>query len=249
MAVAGGRASGLRLVALAVVGFGGLVAAHVWAGLDMDHLQALLRRMRDFGSVGWLALAMLQLVVAVSGILPASLLGIAAGAVYGFAPGFGLAALSTMGGGWVAFALSRSLFRPSIERMLSRRPALRRFDARLAREGWKLVLLLRLSPAMPFSATSYALGLSQVGSRDFLIGTLASLPALAGYVAMGALANAGLGLWGAGWDPLHWGLLAIGLVATVLLTLHIGRLALLPGEAPGEAAERQLSASALDAFS
>jgi uncharacterized membrane protein YdjX (TVP38/TMEM64 family) len=154
-----------------------------------------------------------------------------------------------MGGGWVAFALSRSLFRPSIERMLSRRPALRRFDARLAREGWKLVLLLRLSPAMPFSATSYALGLSQVGSRDFLIGTLASLPALAGYVAMGALANAGLGLWGAGWDPLHWGLLAVGLVATVLLTLHIGRLALLPDAAPGEAAERQLSASALDAFS
>ena len=108
-----------------------------------------------------------------------------------------------------------------------------------------------MSPAMPFSATSYALGLSQVGSKDFLVGTLASLPALAGYVAMEARWR--MPEWAVGrrlWDPLHWGLLAVGLVATVLLTLHIGRLALLPAEASGEAvAERQLSASALDAFS
>ena len=180
---------------------------------------------RDAGPVGWIAFGALQAIVAASGILPASLLGIAAGTAYGLPVGFLLAAISTMAGALLAFALSRSLFRDAVARGLSRRPSLARFDALLAHDGWRIVCLLRISPVMPFAATSYALGLSSVGAKDYILGTIASLPALLGYVFIGTLADTGLSAWTRGVAPLQWSLLAVGGLATVALTLVVGRLA------------------------
>jgi uncharacterized membrane protein YdjX (TVP38/TMEM64 family) len=71
----------------------------------------------------------------------------------------------------------------SVERLAARRPRLRNLDALIGRDGWKLVCLLRISPVMPFSATSFALGLSSIGLCDYIVGTLASFPALSGYVS------------------------------------------------------------------
>ena len=62
----------------------------------------------------------------------------------------------------------------------------------LAQDGWRIVCLLRVSPVMPFAATSYVLGMSAVGIQAYVLGTLASLPALLGYVYIGTLAEAGL---------------------------------------------------------
>ena len=45
---------------------------------------------------------------------------------------------------------------------------------------------------MPFVATSYLLGLSAISLRDYMLGTLAALPALLGYVSLGAFSRAGV---------------------------------------------------------
>lgn len=182
--------------------------------------------LRASGAAGPAALAVLQVLVALSGAMPASLLGIAAGAVYGVVPGFLLAALGSLAGAVIAFALSRSLFRPAIERALTRHGRLRRLDHLLRQDGWKLVCLLRLSPVMPFSATSYLLGLSSLAWSDYLGGTLASLPALLGYVFLGSLTDSGISAWAGGDSPVRWLMLALGAVATLLLTLHLGRIVL-----------------------
>ena len=140
-----------------------------------------------------------------------------------------LAAVGTMAGATVSFALSRSLFRDAIARRLARRPEFSRFDELLAQDGWRIVCLLRISPVMPFAATSYALGMSAVGIEAYLIGTAASLPALAGYVYLGTLADAGLSAWTTGAAPLRWAMLGLGALATVALTVvgyRIGRRAL-----------------------
>ncbi|GAC1484520.1 MAG: hypothetical protein NVS2B11_10200 [Acetobacteraceae bacterium] len=103
-------------------------------------------------------------------------------------------------------------------------------DAAMGRDGWRFVCLLRISPVMPFALTSYALGLTTIPGRDYLLGTLASLPALMGYVAVGALARHGV--TGGAMGPLNWVLLAVGGVATVALILRSGamlaRFGLLP---------------------
>jgi uncharacterized membrane protein YdjX (TVP38/TMEM64 family) len=221
-------AGGWRLVVILAVGvviLGCVAVGVLRPDLHAFALQRILETARGAGTVGWLAFAVLQLLVAASGILPASLLGIAAGAAYGLGVGFVLAAASTMAGALLAFALSRSLFRETIAGMLARRPGLARFDALLAKDGWRIVCLLRVSPVMPFAATSYALGLSAIGLRAYLIGTLASLPALLGYVFLGTLADVGVSTWTTGAGPLRWAMLGVGAVGTVLLTLLIGRIA------------------------
>jgi uncharacterized membrane protein YdjX (TVP38/TMEM64 family) len=68
------------------------------------------------------------------------------------------------------------------------------------------------------------LGLSSIDLRSYMIGTLASLPALCGYVFIGTLADASLSAWTTGAGPLRWVLLGIGGVATVVLTIRLGQI-------------------------
>lgn len=160
----------------------------------------------------WLAFSIGQMIIAGTGILPASVIAVMAGAVFGLGWGLLISAVGTMLGGWLAFCLSRTALRRFVSRHVHLHPAAARFDDVIGKEGWRIVLLLRVSPIMPFALTSYGLGLSRISQRDFLLGTLASLPSLLGYVALGAagkqsmmLATGGAGSW-------HWLSLASGVL-------------------------------------
>jgi uncharacterized membrane protein YdjX (TVP38/TMEM64 family) len=216
-------------VALGVLIVGCIVLAHLGWADAATWADTLARAVQGAGPAGWLIFALAQAAVAMAGVIPASLLGVAAGAVYGAWLGFVLAAAGTLLGGWLAFLLARSLLRPWVERVLAARAGgrLAGLDAAVARDGWRFVCLLRISPIMPFALTSYALGLTRIGRRDYLLGSLASLPALAGYVGIGSLAR--LGVLAAGNRPgtggmLHWLLLGVGILATMLLVLRSGAL-------------------------
>jgi uncharacterized membrane protein YdjX (TVP38/TMEM64 family) len=219
----GWRPPGSGLLAVGLVGLAalGIVAAWVSPAGLIGAVDASLQALRNLGFGGAVVFGILQVFVSVSGILPASLLGVAAGAIYGLVPGFLLAAVGTMTGAVLAFFLSRSLFRPTVERLMTTRPRLRNLDASIAQDGWRLVCLLRISPVMPFSVTSYMLGLSSIDLRGYTIGTLASLPALCGYVFIGTLADASLSAWMTGAGPLRWILLGIGSVATLIFTVRL----------------------------
>jgi uncharacterized membrane protein YdjX (TVP38/TMEM64 family) len=110
-----------------------------------------------FESASWLSLAGLQVVAATVGILPASLVGMAAGALFGVANGFAISTAGLLLGALVAFGLSRSTLRAFVERVMVDKTRVRNLDAAVARDGWRLVCLLRASPLMPFVATSYLL--------------------------------------------------------------------------------------------
>ena len=119
----GWRSSGRGLLAVGLVGLAGLGIA-AWAapaGL-IAAMDTSLRTLRTLWFRGAVLFSILQVLVAVSGILPASLLGVAAGGIYGLVPGFLLTAVSSMAGAVAAFFLSRSLFRPTIERLIAARP-------------------------------------------------------------------------------------------------------------------------------
>jgi uncharacterized membrane protein YdjX (TVP38/TMEM64 family) len=219
-------ARGLAAILLTGLIVLGIAAASVSPERVIGVAEEFMHVVRGLGVRGAAMFAMVQLLVAVSGILPASLLGVAAGVIYGLVPGFALAAVSTWAGALLSFFLSRSLFRATIERLAVRRPRLRDLDARIAQDGWKLVCLLRISPVMPFSATSLVLGLSAVGLRDYAIGTLASLPALFGYVFIGTLADTSLSAWATGTSSVRLILLAIGGLATLILVLRLGQVAM-----------------------
>jgi uncharacterized membrane protein YdjX (TVP38/TMEM64 family) len=214
----------LRRVALisGVLMLVGAAAAPAWTLPAIGNLEEIVRWLRGLGGAGWVGFIAIQILVSMSGVLPASALSIAAGIIYGVPLGFGLAASSTGFGAILAFALSRSFLRLFIARIISRRPRLELLDQALTIEGWRLVCLLRVSPVMPFAVTSYALGLSSIKLRDYLIGTLAALPALLGYVAIGSLAGASAVAWNSGAGAIRLSLLVIGAVATVIATLWFG---------------------------
>jgi uncharacterized membrane protein YdjX (TVP38/TMEM64 family) len=101
---------------------------------------------------------------------------------------------------------------------MSGRSQLRNLDAALGRDGWRWFACCA-SPLTPLVATRFPLGLSAVSLRDYMLGALAALPALLGYVSLGASARAGL----LAARPFQWALLAAGFAATVLAVAHVGR--------------------------
>jgi uncharacterized membrane protein YdjX (TVP38/TMEM64 family) len=180
--------------------------------------------LRQAGIAGLAVFTAACFLFALAGLVPGALLGLAAGAIFGLVDGFTAAAIGVLAGAGAAFGLSRSYLRPLITALLARSGALARLDLVLSSDGWRLVALLRVSPVMPFSLTSYALGLSGIGFQDYLLGTLASLPALFGYAALGALGGYGARLQPGTSRDIHGALLALGAAATLALILHLSRL-------------------------
>lgn len=206
-----------------------LVLASVFVSFLLPHglaatAIALTGKLRALGPAGWVVFVIAQAAIALIGILPASLLGLAAGAIYGVWLGFVTSAIGILAGAFIAFTLSRSMMRPLIAAMLGRRARLSVLDNLVTTEGWRIVALLRVSPIMPFSLTSYALGLSGIAARDYLLGTLASLPGLLGYVVIGWLGRGTLAEKSSGNHLIHITLLIIGAAATLALTIHLSRL-------------------------
>lgn len=213
-----------RLAGLALLA--GLAAAPLAVGvLAPDAAERLTASLRGLGPAGPAIILAVQALVAASGIVPASGVGIAAGALLGPVEGFCVAALGTMTGALITFGLARTMLGArALARFGGRRLAA--LDGALKAEGWRLVCLIRLSPIMPFAPTSLALGASAVSLRDYALGTLAALPALFAYVALGALGRGGGHLL-SGAGPAEWlrlGMLCAGAIATVLLMLRLRRI-------------------------
>ncbi|MBV1829596.1 TVP38/TMEM64 family protein [Komagataeibacter sp. AV436] len=220
------RVSRIKLFLLfsvfALLGGGLLVARRTGLSLSIQDVLAGLHGDRAWQ--GWIVCEVIQILVALCGILPASATAMGIGAAYGIVDGFLLAAPATMIGALLSFVLARSFLRGFINRLLRKKTWLDRLDHVLSAEGWKIACLFRLSPIMPFSLTSYALGMSALSLRDYMIGTLASLPALLGYIAMGALTARSLtSVSGESASWIHAAILIVGAAATFALVWHLNR--------------------------
>lgn len=160
--------------------------------------------------------------------VPAAPLTLAAGALYGLGAGVGLVFAAATMGAAAAFLLSRYVLRRFVERLLVRHPRFADIDAAIAAQGMKVVLLLRLSPLFPFSLLNYALGLTRISFRDYLLASVGMLPGTMLYVYYGKLAGDVATLSAGAAPPKTTGyyvLLTAGLLATVAVTTLITRMA------------------------
>ena len=101
-------------------------------------------------------------------------------------------------------------------------------DRAIARKGFRLVLLLRLSPVVPYSLLNYALGLTRVRFRDFLLGSVGMLPGTILYVSYSKVAGEVAALAGgrpAPHDMAYRILVAVGLAATIAASVLVTRIA------------------------
>jgi uncharacterized membrane protein YdjX (TVP38/TMEM64 family) len=185
----------------------------------------VVNRVANEGWYGQVVFLVLLAIVCLTGIIPASILAMAAGTIYGFGEGTLLSALGLSIGGIAGFVAARFLFRDLVRPWIGSRISLREIDADIEQQGWRVVVLLRLSPVAPFGITSYALGLTQLRFVDYLLGTVGSLPAMVAYVYMGYLTREAL--YASSGAVIPWvklAILGLGVVATIVATVHFYRL-------------------------
>jgi uncharacterized membrane protein YdjX (TVP38/TMEM64 family) len=149
---------------------------------------------------------------------------------------------STLGAS-AAFLVGRSVARGWIEKKVAVHPRFRALDAAVARQGFKIVLLARLSPAFPFNLLNYAFGLTQVSFRDYVLASwIGMLPGTILYVyigsTVGALADVVAGKFER--SPAQQALFYTGLAATLAVTIVVTRIArrALAQAVPGDANTR-----------
>jgi uncharacterized membrane protein YdjX (TVP38/TMEM64 family) len=193
----------------------------------MDWLAALVLRLAQLGAWAPLLFIALYVVAAVT-LAPAFLLTVAAGALFGVWRGTLLVFVAAVLGASAAYAVSARLTRLPFLAWLDRDPRVMVVRAAVAGEGAWVQFLLRLSPLVPFNLLNYALGLSHVKYRDFLMASVGMLPAIVMYTYYGKVVGDVAAL-AAGVapprGPEYYALLAVGLVTTIVATTLITRAA------------------------
>lgn len=161
-------------------------------------------------------------------LVPGSLLTMAAGLIFGLVRGSLLAFAGASLGAAAAFLVARHLARGAALRWLAERPAFARIDRAVGEEGLKIAVLLRLVPLVPFVWLNYALGLTRLRFRDYLLASFAMLPGAFLYAyygrVLGSLAALAGGV-GAERGAAGWILLAVGLAAAIAVGAALARIA------------------------
>lgn len=216
-------------------------------GSQLPRVTATVDALGAWGPVAFIA----AYVVACIAFVPASLLTLGAGALFGVVRGTIFVFIGAILGSLGAFLIARYLARDWVEARVSRDARFAAVDAAIAGQGRRVVFLLRLSPVIPFSVLNYALGLTKVRVADFVIASAGMLPGTLLYVYTGRLASVVVGASGADAPPrgaAFYAVLGLGLAATAAVTILITRLAkraLADATAtatPGDAAQRTVPA-------
>jgi len=151
-----------------------------------------------FGPWAPLVSAALMVLQAVVAPLPAFVITLANGLLFGWAWGALLSWSSATLAAALCFGLARALGRPAVERLLGGAAVLDAGDRFFQRHGKLTILLARLLPFVPFDAISYGAGLTSTRFRTFLLATaLGQLPATLLYSYLGERLTGPL--WDAFW--------------------------------------------------
>jgi uncharacterized membrane protein YdjX (TVP38/TMEM64 family) len=208
-----------------------LVVFLLLAGIKYFHVQELLKKVlswvADLGPWGPLIYILVYILACVF-FIPGSILTLGAGVLFGVIKGSIIVSVAATAGATCAFLVGRHIARDWVSKKIQSNPKFQAMDEAVAREGWKIVVLTRLSPVFPFNLLNYAYGLTRVSLRDYFFASwIGMMPATVMYVYIGSLAGeiAKIGGEGRSRTPAEWALYIVGLVATAAVTVYITRIA------------------------
>ncbi len=186
-------------------------------------LTALESSVDGLGIWGPVALAAIY-VVAVLLLVPGSVLTLAAGALYGLLTGAIIVSAASTTAVALAYLIGRYLARDTVRRKIAQSPKLAAVDDAIGKQGWKIVLLLRLSPALPFSLQNYLYGVTAVRFWPCVIASwIGMMPGTFLYVYLGSLGRTAA--QGRETTPGEWAIRGVGLIATIAVTVYLAKLA------------------------
>lgn len=181
----------------------------------------------SLGSWGAIAFIVLYIFATVA-FLPGSILTLGAGGVFGVFFGTVYVFIGATLGAIAAFLVGRYLARDWIAQKIAGNQKFKAIDQAVGKEGFKIVLLTRLSPVFPFFLLNYAYGVTGVSLKDYAIASIGMIPGTITFVYIGSLAGnlATLGTQTPTVNPvLEWTIRIIGFLATVAVTFYVTKLA------------------------
>jgi len=108
-------------------------------------------------------------------LIPGSALTFTAGLLYGAVNGAAISLTASTVAAMFAFLVSRYLARGAVANRFSASPRFRALDRAVGRDAWKIVILMRLSPAFPYVLLNYAFGLTRVRLTTFILFSLVGM--------------------------------------------------------------------------
>jgi len=174
--------SGARPAAAIAIGAGAAVSIYLFRQGTID--PAAIRDIISGNPVAPLVFILLQVVASLV-FIPRTVLGIAAGLLFGFVWGSALAITGAVAGAAAGFALWRWIGKGQVD--LEATPWIGPLIERAESDRWRAVAIVRLIPALPHSAANTALALTRIGWGDYLVGSfIGMLPMTLVQVDVGA---------------------------------------------------------------
>ena len=192
-----------------------------------EFLQNALQWINSLGAIGGIVFIGIY-IIATLAFLPAALLTLGAGVIFGVIWGSIYVFIGATLGAIAAFLGGRYLAQGWVKEKISSYKKFAIIDKAVSKEGLKIVLLVRLSPLFPFNLLNYALGITSVSFQDYLIGSVGMIPGTIMYVYFGSLVG-DIALIGSKNQPgniiLHWVIKIMGLIATIAVTVYVTKIA------------------------
>ncbi|CAL9203199.1 uncharacterized protein LOC135631215 [Musa acuminata AAA Group] len=158
--------------------------------------------------------------------VPASILSLGGGYLFGLLIGFFADSIGSTLGSVAAFLLGRTLGRPYVVSKLNDYPEFQAVAAAIQRSGFKIVLLLRLAPLLPFSMLNYFLAVMPIGIGEYTMASwLGMMPITLALVYVGTTFK-DLADVTHRWNEVsstHWVLMVTGLAISAILMVCVTR--------------------------
>ena len=167
-------------------------------------------------------------VVTTVAFIPGAVMTLAAGAVFGLPKATVYVLTGATLGSAVAFLISRHLAREAIAARVAGNARFAAIDRAVGAQGFKMVLLMRLSPVFPYNLLNYSLGLTTVRFTDYALASIGMLPGTLLYAYYGVLAGDVARLAGGTAverGPAYYAVLVLGLLATIAVSTLVTRAA------------------------
>ena len=158
-------------------------------------------------------------------LIPGSVLTLGAGSVFGLTEGTLLTVFGANLGALCAFLLARTAMHGQVEKWAEGNARFSAVNDAISKSGFKIVLLLRLSPVFPFTLLNYLLGLTRISLLHYVLGNLIGmLPGTVAFVYIGSLSATLAGAKKEG-GTVRLVLQIVGLAATLAATMLVTRMA------------------------
>ena len=149
--------------------------------IDFKHIK---RFIKSYGKFSFLCFIIIYSLKPILFIVPTSLLTVIAGNIFGPFVGLALSMFSSFIAASIAFYLARFFGKPLVDKLIGKKTL--KLDENIEKNGFIIMLLMRLSIVFPFDPLGYASGLTKIKYRDFILGTmLGILPEMTVYSFMG----------------------------------------------------------------